>query len=101
RAGLPDLEVVDEGEVDAWQTQTCPGLLERAHGAVVAVVEGREELQAERSLIGEIVARPDRPHPAADLGRQHGLLAIDRAQEMADAQFAAAIAVEGGGVVIA
>ena len=78
-------------------------MLERAHHAVVGVVEHRRE--ARQAVLAEIgrrfLAGLHGVHDAADLGREHVVVARLLAQRRAHAQFAAAVAVERRGVEVA
>ena len=78
-------------------------MLERAHDAVVGVVEHRRE--ARQAVLAEVgrrfLAGLHGVHDAADLGRQHEVLAGLFAQRRAHAQLAAAVAVERRGVEVA
>src|SRR5260370_8994025 len=78
-------------------------MVQRAHDAVIAVVEFRRK--ARQAVLAEIrrrfLAGLQGMQDAADLGRQDVAVARLFAQRRAYAQLAAAIAVEGGGVEIA
>src|SRR5204863_459029 len=90
-------------DVDLRQPKAQMGVLERAHHAVVAVIEHRRE--AGQPVLAEVgrrlLAGLQRVQDAADLGRQHVGLARPLAQGRPHAQFAAAVAVERRGVEIA
>ena len=78
-------------------------MLERAHDAVVGVVEHRRE--ARQAVLAEVggllLAGLQGMQDAADLGRQHEVLARLLAQCRPHAQLAAAVAVERRGVEVA
>ena len=78
-------------------------MLERAHDAVVGVVEHRREArQAVLAEVGRLLlAGLHGVQDAADLGRQHEVLARLLAQRRAHAQLAAAVAVERRGIEVA
>ncbi len=73
----PEVDVVDQGDVDLGQAEPQVRMFERAHHAVVAVVElGREAGQAVVAEVGRLLlAGPERMEDAADLGRQDELVA--------------------------
>ena len=91
----PEIDVVDEDDVDLVHAQAEPGLFERAQHAAIAVVESGREVQAARAHAGQVGGRGDRGHPAADLGGDHQVVAGLVAQGRAEAEFGAAVAVIG------
>jgi hypothetical protein len=99
-ADAADIDVVHQQHVDPRDAEAEEGLLQAAHHAVVGVVVGRQEAgQAVRPRVGERhLALPRHVHEAADLRREHVLVARLVAQHRAEAQLAAAVAVEGRGV---
>ena len=84
RIVIPGVEVVNEQDVDPVDPEPLEAVLERAHDAVVAVVEHGLELEPAQPLVLDGV-RPQRPaQDAADLGRYDVVaarLAIERPAE--------------------
>ena len=81
---IPGVEIVDQQDVDPIDPEPLQAVLERAHHAVVAVVEHGLEFEAAEPLILDGVG-PERPaQDAADLGRYDVVaarLAIERPAE--------------------
>ena len=99
----PEIDVVDQRDVDLRQSEPQMRMLQRAHDAVIGVVEHRcEARQAVLAEVGRrLLARLHGVQDAADLGRQHEVVARLVAQRRAHAQLAAAVAVERRGVEVA
>ena len=97
-----DFEIVPVEDVEAVDAEPLQRILDRAHDAVIAVVEDLaarrriEEFPDPRALF-----RLAEAEPAADLGREHVGIALLAAQEMVDARLGEAEAVKGRGVEIA
>ena len=101
--GGPEIDVVDQGDVDLLQAEPHVRVLQRAHDAVVGVVvDRREARQAVLAEVGRrLLAGLHGVHDAADLGRQNVAVAWLLPQRRTHAQFAAAVAVIGRGVEVA
>ena len=100
-AVAPDVEVVDEEQVDRVHAKPLEAVLERSHDPVVAVVEGRLEREPAEPLVADR-HRLQRPaEHAANLARQDEVLARSSVHGAADAVFREAPPVPGGRVEIA
>ena len=102
---VPEVEVVDDQDVDPRHAEALQAVLVGAHDAVIAVVAAVLELQPARPA-GDAVdrgrARIDRrPEDAADLGREQELVPRLAIEEAADPVLALAAAVPGRRVVVA
>ena len=93
---LVGADVVHIEDVDPRQPEPLQAVLERPHDAVIRIVVDRVERHhmARRAAIARARVRPQQ---AADLGRQHPLVARPVAQRVADAALGLADAVIGGG----
>src|SRR5271166_450921 len=97
----PCVKIVDQQEVDAVDPEALQAVLERAHHAVIAVVEHGLELQPTEPLVfdGPRLQRPTKDAP--DLARDDEFapgLPVERA---AEAMFGLPAAVPGRGVEVA
>jgi hypothetical protein len=93
----PDIDIVDQHDVDSVDAEAQRRLLERAHGAVIGIVEAQAVRHA--AAIARAVAAPGEGlGDAADLGRDHHVLATRAPQRRADAVLGEAVAIERGGV---
>ena len=105
RLGLvvPEVEVVDDEDVDPRHAEALQAVLIGAHDAVIAVVEAVLERQPARPAMPRSgVRRVDRRlEDAADLGREEHLVARLAVEEAADAVLALAAAVPRRRVVVA
>ena len=99
---MPEVEVVDDQQIDAVHAEALHAVLVGPHDRVVAVVEDMVELQAARpeALIEPVRVRRRLEH-AADLGRQHELGARLAVEEAAEAVLGLAPPVPGRGVEVA
>ena len=99
---MPGIEIVDQQHVDAVDAEALQAVLERAHHAVVAVVQDRLEFEAAAPF-----AARERPglqraaQRAADLAGNDELVARLAIERAADPMFGLALAVPGRGVEIA
>ena len=97
-----DVQIMDHQQVDARQAEALQAVLERAHHAVIAVVEPYLERQPAApypAIIGLGVMH--RVHGAADLGGQHEVAARLAIKGAAEAVLALRQAVPRCGVVVA
>ena len=97
-----DVQIMDQQQVDARQAEALQAVLERAHHAVIAVVEPHLERQPagpKAAIIGLGVMH--RVHGAADLGGQHEVAARLPIKRAAEAVLALRQAVPGRRVVVA
>ena len=85
---IPGVEIVDQQDVDPVDAEPLQAVLERAHHAVVAVVEHGLELEAAEPLVLDRVGAERPAQDAADLGRDDivvARLAVERAAERCSA----------------
>ena len=101
--GGPEIDVMDQGDVDLLQPEPQVRVLQRAHDTIVGIVEDRcEARQAVLTKVGRrLLAGLHGVHDAADLGRQHVAVARLFPQRRTHAQLAAAVAVVRRGVEVA
>ena len=94
----PDVAVVDEQDVDCTQAGAQQRLLDRAHRAVVRIVEARrmpvaaDEPRREHILVARRRLR-EGIHHAPDLGRDDDLASLGTTQACTHARFGNAVAV--------
>jgi len=101
-AVVPEVEVVDDQEIDAVHAEALQAVLVGAHDAIVAVVEDMVEMQPARPESGvEALGMTRGLEDAPDLGRQDELAARLAVEKAADAMLALAAAVPGRRVVVA
>ena len=96
---VPEVEVVDDEEVDPWHPEPLQAVLVGPHDAVVAVVEDVVERQAagpEARVERLRVARG--LEDAADLGREDEVAPRPAVEEAAHPVLRLAAAVPGGGI---
>src|ERR1700733_10436214 len=97
----PDVEIVDQQEIDAVDAKALQAVLERAHDAVVAVVEHRLELRPADPLVFDRAWLQRPPQDAADLTRDDELAAGFTIKRPADTMLGLPAAVPGRSVEIA
>jgi hypothetical protein len=99
---MPGIEIMDQEHVDPVDAQPLQAVLERAHHAVIAVVEHRIELQAaepfslrERPRLQRTAQQP------ADLARYRELVARTAIERAPDPMLGLTLAIPGRGVEVA
>ena len=97
----PDVEVVDQQNVDPPGAKTLQAVLDRAHDAVIGVVVDQAEWQAALELAMVERGRIARLEQASHLGREHELGALLVAQRLAETVLGQAETIVRGGVEIA
>jgi hypothetical protein len=70
----PDVDVVDEDDVEAVEAEPEEGLLDRTHRAIVGIVDDRAVRQA-ADKVRAVAARSSGTHPAPDLARNEEAVA--------------------------
>ena len=93
----PDIDVMDQQQIDAVGAEPQQRLLHRTHRAVIGIVDhGPMRLAADKS--GTVAAPVKRIHPATDLGAEHDVVARHAPERRAAAMFGQAMAIERRGV---
>ena len=101
RAVGPDVEVVDQQDVDPPGAKALQAVLDRAHDPVIGVVVDQAERQAALELAMVESGRIARLEQAPDLGREHEFGALLVAQRFAETVLGQAETIVRGGVEIA
>ena len=92
-AMIAPVDVMDQRDLHMADAEAQQRLLDRAHRAVIAVVECRGEGQPAGVSAGRVGA-PRRRHPAPDLRRQNDRVAVDAAERSPQAVLGETVAVE-------
>ena len=98
---VPGVEVVNQEDVDPIDSEPLEAVLERAHHAVVAVVEDGLKLEAAEPLILDGVGAERPPEHAADFGRNDVLIARLAVERAAERMLGESASVPGGRIEIA
>ena len=93
----PDVNVVDQQQVQPVSTKPQQRLFHRTHGAVIGIVD-HCPVRLPTDKTGTVASPVKRVHPAADLGADHNVLARHAPDRSAATMFGKAIAIERGSV---